>query len=821
MTTRPAFAAPCSNPDGVEGEIVYNTTYKVAQFCNGTHWISMGLNAAPNDNDTLASLGCSSGEIPKWNGTAWACAVDGGSAGAAGDGGQIQFNDGADAFAADANLHWDNVNKRLGIGTATPTTSLHLRNGGVSGKVFTQNTGFIVENNGSQNSWYAMQVSTAGSIDAFSITNSGNVGIGTATPITTLDVVGNIQTTREATYGHLGQYTYSDTAGHYSGVIGYRARGTKASPAHVQSGDNMASFHGRDAINNAWAGMSVTASEAHSSTAGGAQISFHTTLNGTLSSTQKMIIDNAGNVGIGRANPQSKLHVAGGIQLGDDAGACPGTSNAKLGTLRYNSNALSICLTGGWSPVGGGGGGTTFTDGGADSFTTDDIAIGQASAPETSAALEVESTTKGFLPPRMTTAQRNAISNPVEGLIIYNISMQQLQYHNGSAWTAIGAVDSPASTTPLVLSWGYSGTVGTLGNGVATAISAYITPVNSPPSNIVAAYGGGYEYGEQGVLCLRTSSNQIYCWGRGEMIGDGDATDEHQPKLTATAHSWKSVAVGANLSNCAINTSDEAYCWGRQNTNGLGNGLNNSTDVLNPTGPVGGSGTTWLQLAVGGWYDGSNHRQFACGIRLGTSEVQCWGNNNEYQLGNGTTTNNYTTTPTAISGSDTFKFITAGNAFACGINASDKAFCWGRGNEGQQGDGAAADNTVPTAVAGNRSYSMLTAGERFVCGIEIGTQHAYCWGQNDDGQIGNASSGVDITSPVAVIGAKQWKSLAAGRRYVCGIDNTDRIFCWGRGDQGAIGNGELLSVSVPTLIYGEYRFAYIAAGATSMVAITK
>jgi len=56
--------------------------------------------------------------------------VGGGSASAAGSvAGAVQFNDGSDAFAADdVNLHWDNTNKRLGIGTATPTHILSLKN---------------------------------------------------------------------------------------------------------------------------------------------------------------------------------------------------------------------------------------------------------------------------------------------------------------------------------------------------------------------------------------------------------------------------------------------------------------------------------------------------------------------------------------------------------------------------------------------------------------------------------------------------------------------------------------------------------------------
>ena len=58
------------------------------------------------------------------------------------------------------------------------------------------------------------------------------------------------------------------------------------------------------------------------------------------------------------------------------------------------------------------------------------------SSADPSAMLDVKSTTKGFLPPRMTTAERNAISNPVEGLLIYNIDFKTLEVYNGALWTS-------------------------------------------------------------------------------------------------------------------------------------------------------------------------------------------------------------------------------------------------------------------------------------------------------------------------------------------------------------------------------------------------
>jgi hypothetical protein len=64
------------------------------------------------------------------------------------------------------------------------------------------------------------------------------------------------------------------------------------------------------------------------------------------------------------------------------------------------------------------------------------IGIG-ATNPTSSAKLEVSSTTSGFLPPRMTTSQRNLISSPVAGLMIYNTNSNKLNFYNGAAWQEV------------------------------------------------------------------------------------------------------------------------------------------------------------------------------------------------------------------------------------------------------------------------------------------------------------------------------------------------------------------------------------------------
>jgi hypothetical protein len=51
-----------------------------------------------------------------------------------------------------------------------------------------------------------------------------------------------------------------------------------------------------------------------------------------------------------------------------------------------------------------------------------------------SARLQVDSTTQGFLPPRMTTTQKNAIASPAAGLVVYDSTTNKLQCYNGSTW---------------------------------------------------------------------------------------------------------------------------------------------------------------------------------------------------------------------------------------------------------------------------------------------------------------------------------------------------------------------------------------------------
>lgn len=136
--------------------------------------------------------------------------------------------------------------------------------------------------------------------------------------------------------------------------------------------------------------------------------------------------------------------------------------------------------------------------------------------------------------------------------------------------------------------------------------------------------------------------------------------------------------------------------------------------------------------------------------------------------------------------------LALGNSFACGVNADRKVECWGENNFGQLGDGTTVTRQTAAPVSGLQNVAMVDAGANFACALLYdGTVR--CWGGND-----NLQCGADVVTnkqlPVAVSGLTDAVAIAVSRdifdpKYACAIRKNRSVVCWGNDNAGYLGDG--------------------------------
>jgi hypothetical protein len=145
-------------------------------------------------------------------------------------------------------------------------------------------------------------------------------------------------------------------------------------------------------------------------------------------------------------------------------------------------------------------------------------------------------------------------------------------------------------------------------------------------------------------------------------------------------------------------------------------------------------------LAAGGFH--------TCAL-LEDGRVQCWGWNVFGQLGDGTTMGRSTpVTVTGLSGMATA--LEAGDRHTCALLEDGRVQCWGHNGLGQLGDGTTMHRSTPTTVTGlSGMATALEAGGAHTCAL-LADGRVQCWGRNDDGQLGDGTAW--RTTPVTVVG---------------------------------------------------------------------
>jgi hypothetical protein len=167
------------------------------------------------------------------------------------------------------------------------------------------------------------------------------------------------------------------------------------------------------------------------------------------------------------------------------------------------------------------------------------IGIGTAT-PHPSAKLDVTSTTQGFLPPRMTTAQRNAIINPAEGLIIYNITTSCLNIRSSNVWnTFCGSID---------------GSISSLGCNSATLFGTFKKNQTVNNCYIILPYKGGNGGSYQGFTVNSSGVNGLKATIVPGYFGVGDGTLTLNISGTPSSSGIASFSISIGGQSCLLST---------------------------------------------------------------------------------------------------------------------------------------------------------------------------------------------------------------------------------------------------------------------------
>jgi alpha-tubulin suppressor-like RCC1 family protein len=319
---------------------------------------------------------------------------------------------------------------------------------------------------------------------------------------------------------------------------------------------------------------------------------------------------------------------------------------------------------------------------------------------------------------------------------------------------AVGADHACAIVSGAVRCWG-ANDFGQLGHATpATPAASPLAAVPGITDAVQVVVGTRHS-------CALTRGGSVFCWGANDsgQLGDGSEdtrTDVVQVPGMTNANSISASLLGA----CAVN-SGVVNCWGSDAHGQIGNGAPISlTPVPKPTvATFKGGSITFSSLA-----SGESHN-----CVVATDTVECWGAGTFGQIGNSSTTDQIlpqkagllAPTLVAAGGAHTCASSIGGTAVTGDDNPTTKAglYCWGNNDSGQLGTGTRAQASAPSSTTPISFPGVDTTAVPFI-EIAAGTAHScallsggslFCWGANDQGEVGNGTSTGFIASPVQVV----------------------------------------------------------------------
>ena len=195
----------------------------------------------------------------------------------------------------------------------------------------------------------------------------------------------------------------------------------------------------------------------------------------------------------------------------------------------------------------------------------------------------------------------------------------------------------------------------------------------------------------------------------------------------------------------------------------------------------------------------ASDQQGYCSLLL-TGGIECWGDNNDGELGNGTSTRldcypaSCTNAPVAVTGITNATSVASSSVFDagwfnsyCAVLSTGGIECWGDNTWGELGDGGGFGSDTPVPVSGITNATSLASDGYGYCAV-LTSGGIDCWGFNEQGDLGNGDLS-DSNVPVAVSGITNAANLMSDGAGYCAILTSGGVECWGDNTYGELGNG--------------------------------
>jgi alpha-tubulin suppressor-like RCC1 family protein len=281
--------------------------------------------------------------------------------------------------------------------------------------------------------------------------------------------------------------------------------------------------------------------------------------------------------------------------------------------------------------------------------------------------------------------------------------------------------------------------------------------------------------------CALASDDTVWCWGADDagQLGDYGEYAAYAPRPLGGVESALALAVGDDFA-CVILPTTGVRCWGKNDRGQGGHGADRPFIAPSCVTKAGASMLGATSLAAGGAH--------ACAA-LDDGTINCWGANDAWQLGDGTTADH--NEPVPVLGITDARSVVAGGRHTCALLGDTTVRCWGAGDEGQLGNGVTtaqavavtvsnADGTAPLA-----GVTALAAGDAFTCAL-MQDATVFSWGANADCQLGLSAATqralLPVTTPVRDV-----QAVVAGGQHACAVLGSGKAVCWGRNDFGQVG----------------------------------